>query len=63
MNLHVEDSIAICIVIAGIPNSIAISILLTRVGDSETVVLEKKTHFDIPELLKKINKSKLLIYF
>lgn len=42
MNLHVEDSISISVVVTGITNPIAIGIFLARVWHSETVVLEKK---------------------
>lgn len=41
MNLCVRDPIAVCVIITGVANSITISILLTRVGYSETVILQK----------------------
>lgn len=43
MNLCVRDPIPVCVIITGVPNSVTISILLTRVGYSETVILQKQT--------------------
>lgn len=42
MNLCVEDSISICILITGVSNSITIGIFLTRVWHSETIILKEK---------------------
>lgn len=43
MNLHVWDSISICIFITGISNSITVCVFLSRVRDCETVILRRNS--------------------
>lgn len=46
-NLHVEDSVSICVVITGITNSITVGIFLARVRYGETVILVSKTQTEL----------------
>lgn len=42
MNLHIEDPVPICVFITGVSHAVTIGIFLTRVGNSETIILKDK---------------------